>query len=187
MFIPLSVCWGRIPCCRLRWLSLNCWDCWDLNLEHCYREMTLGERHREKREKEGEWGVNLNSLKAVVYRIFCLVFLFFREAVTVSVCVCFLPDISMALFLKVLMTVPSFLRRSGELRLSATFCFNRERTFRFGSETRWERGYENCSVCSQETKTVITFSISDCHQNCEEENLEWKLGDVSWKVKIFGG
>lgn len=45
------------------------------------------------------------------------------------------PDISMALFLKVLMTVPSFLRRSGELRLSATFCFNRERTFRLGSET----------------------------------------------------
>lgn len=45
------------------------------------------------------------------------------------------PDISMALFLKVLITVPSFLRRSGELRLSATFCFNRERTFRLGSET----------------------------------------------------
>jgi len=41
----------------------------------------------------------------------------------------------MALFLKVLMTVPSFLRRSGELRLSATFCFNRDRTFRLGSET----------------------------------------------------
>lgn len=51
-----------------------------------------------------------------------------------SMCVCS-PDISMALFLKVLITVPSFLRRSGELRLSATFCFNRERTFRFGSET----------------------------------------------------
>lgn len=52
------------------------------------------------------------------------------------VCVCVRsPDISMALFLKVLMTVPSFLRRRGELRLSATFCFKRERTLRFGSET----------------------------------------------------
>lgn len=46
-----------------------------------------------------------------------------------------LPDISMALFLKVLMTVPSFLRSSGELRLSATFCLSLDRTFRFGSET----------------------------------------------------
>lgn len=46
------------------------------------------------------------------------------------------PDISIALFLKVLITVPSFLRSSGELRLSATFCFNRERTFKLGSETR---------------------------------------------------
>lgn len=57
-----------------------------------------------------------------------------------SRCICgsvgvFQPDISIALFLKVLMTVPSFLRRRGELRLSATFCFNRERTLRFGSET----------------------------------------------------
>lgn len=55
------------------------------------------------------------------------------------VCVCvFSPDISIALFLKVLMTVPSFLRRRGELRLSATFCFSRDRTFRFGSETGGE-------------------------------------------------
>lgn len=48
------------------------------------------------------------------------------------------PDISIALFLKVLITVPSFLRSSGELRLSATFCFNRERTFKLGSETEQE-------------------------------------------------
>ena len=40
----------------------------------------------------------------------------------------------MALFLKVLMTVPSFLLSRGLLRLSATFCFNLERTFRLGSD-----------------------------------------------------
>lgn len=44
------------------------------------------------------------------------------------------PVISMALFLKVLMTVPSLRLRRGLLRRSATFCFNRERTFRLGSE-----------------------------------------------------
>lgn len=44
------------------------------------------------------------------------------------------PVISIARFLKVLMTVPSFLRSRGLLRLSATFCFNRERTFKLGSE-----------------------------------------------------
>lgn len=32
------------------------------------------------------------------------------------------------------MTVPSFLRSSGLLLRSATFCFNRDRTFRLGSE-----------------------------------------------------
>jgi hypothetical protein len=57
-----------------------------------------------------------------------------------GVCVCALsPEISMALFLKVLITVPSFLLSRGLLRLSATFCFNRERTFRLGSEAVRER------------------------------------------------
>lgn len=64
------------------------------------------------------------------------------KCVSRSACV-FSPDISMALFLKVLMTVPSFLRRRGELRLSATFCFNRERTLRFGSETGGGSGEES--------------------------------------------
>lgn len=45
-----------------------------------------------------------------------------------------LPISSRALFLKGVMTVPSFLLRRGLLLLSATFCFNLERTFRFGSE-----------------------------------------------------
>lgn len=44
------------------------------------------------------------------------------------------PVISTALFLKVLMTVPSFRRRRGLLLRSATFCFSLERTFKFGSE-----------------------------------------------------
>lgn len=44
------------------------------------------------------------------------------------------PVISTALFLKVLMTVPSFRRRRGLLLRSATFCFSLERTFRLGSE-----------------------------------------------------
>lgn len=42
--------------------------------------------------------------------------------------------ISTALFLKVLITVPSFRRRRGLLLLSATFCFSLERTFKLGSE-----------------------------------------------------
>lgn len=74
------------------------------------------------------------------------------------VCVCvFSPDISMALFLKVLMTVPSFLRRRGELRLSATFCFSRDRTFRFGSETGGEsaeRGKMNGGGRDKKSPTV---------------------------------
>lgn len=49
-------------------------------------------------------------------------------------CACCSPVISIALFLNVLMTVPSFLRSRGLLLLSATFCFNRERTFKLGSE-----------------------------------------------------
>lgn len=44
------------------------------------------------------------------------------------------PVISTALFLKVLMTVPSFRRRRGLLLRSATFCFSLERTFKLGSE-----------------------------------------------------
>lgn len=44
------------------------------------------------------------------------------------------PVISTALFLKVLITVPSFRRRRGLLLLSATFCFSLERTFKLGSE-----------------------------------------------------
>lgn len=60
------------------------------------------------------------------------------------------PEISMALFLKVLMTVPSFRRRRGELRLSATFCFSRDRTFRLGSETgRVRRRQVQLSCLSQ--------------------------------------
>lgn len=46
-----------------------------------------------------------------------------------------LPRSSRALFLKGVMMLPSFLLRSGLLLLSATFCFNLERTFRLGSET----------------------------------------------------
>lgn len=42
--------------------------------------------------------------------------------------------ISTALFLKVLMTVPSLRRRRGLLLRSATFCFSLERTFKLGSE-----------------------------------------------------
>ena len=44
------------------------------------------------------------------------------------------PVISTALFLKVLMTVPSLRRRRGLLLRSATFCFSLERTFKLGSE-----------------------------------------------------
>lgn len=46
------------------------------------------------------------------------------------------PVISTALFLKVLMTVPSLRRRRGLLLRSATFCFSLERTFKLGSEAR---------------------------------------------------
>lgn len=42
--------------------------------------------------------------------------------------------ISTALFLKVLITVPSLRRRRGLLLRSATFCFSLERTFKLGSE-----------------------------------------------------
>lgn len=42
--------------------------------------------------------------------------------------------ISTALFLKVLMTVPSLRRKRGLLLRSATFCFSLERTFKLGSE-----------------------------------------------------
>lgn len=44
------------------------------------------------------------------------------------------PVISTALFLKVLMTVPSLRRKRGLLLRSATFCFSLERTFKLGSE-----------------------------------------------------
>lgn len=72
-------------------------------------------------------------IKAAIHTLHLRAYLhFFSEWKRKRLCS---PDISMALFLKVLMTVPSFLRRRGELRLSATFCFKRERTFRLGSET----------------------------------------------------
>lgn len=48
--------------------------------------------------------------------------------------------LSSVLFLNVLIMVPSFLRNNGLLLLSATFCFNLERTFKFGSEAVFRRG-----------------------------------------------
>lgn len=119
--IPQSGCWGPTPCCRLIWPCWSCWDCWDLNPERCctWRRLDHTDTGNEPRCCSG------HSASMLVAS----------------------PEISMALFLKVLMTVPSFLRRRGELRLSATFCFSRDRTFRLGSETgRVRRGQVQLSV-----------------------------------------
>lgn len=92
-------------------------------------------------------GNERNGKVRVFPRVFPGVFVDVRDV--------FSPDISIALFLKVLMTVPSFLRRRGELRLSATFCFKRERTLRFGSETGGGSGEEDQQVWAQTEEKKI--------------------------------
>lgn len=63
--------------------------------------------------------------------------------------------ISTALFLKVLMTVPSLRRRSGLLLRSATFCFSLERTFKLGSEA----GEKGAGAQPHSSKQAHTFHI----------------------------
>lgn len=57
------------------------------------------------------------------------------------------PVTSSGRFLSAVTTGPSFLRRSGLLLLSATFCFSLERSFRLGSEA------------AQENETVLGVSL----------------------------
>lgn len=56
--------------------------------------------------------------------------------------VCRLPDVpvtSSGRFLRAVTTGPSFLRKRGLLRLSATFCFSLDRNFRLGSDAEQEK------------------------------------------------
>lgn len=58
---------------------------------------------------------------------------------------CCLPDIpvtSSGRFLRAVTTGPSFLRRRGLLRLSATFCFSLDRNFRLGSDAEQKKKKE---------------------------------------------
>lgn len=52
------------------------------------------------------------------------------------------------LFLYELVTLPSFLLSKGLLLLSATFCFNRERTFKLGSEAVFLKGKSFLQSCA---------------------------------------
>lgn len=75
------------------------------------------------------------------------------------------PVISTALFLKVLITVPSFRRRRGLLLLSATFCFSLERTFKLGSEAG-ERvaGAQGSSTQNPEAHPSLIQGTSELQQ-----------------------
>lgn len=56
--------------------------------------------------------------------------------------ICRLPDIpvtSSGRFLRAVTTGPSFLRKRGLLRLSATFCFSLDRNFRLGSDAEQKK------------------------------------------------
>lgn len=54
---------------------------------------------------------------------------------------------SYVLFLYGFITFPSFLLSNGLLLLSATFCFNLERTFRLGSEAVFLNGKSSFEAC----------------------------------------
>lgn len=67
--------------------------------------------------------------------------------------------ISTALFLKVLMTVPSLRRRRGLLLRSATFCFSLERTFKLGSEAGEKEAEAQTCPHKEAQPTAQPFSI----------------------------
>lgn len=84
------------------------------------------------------------------------------------------PVISTALFLKVLMTVPSLRRRSGLLLRSATFCFSLERTFKLGSEA----GEKGAGAQPHSSKQTYTCCPAPPHSHL------YVPGAIFWEVRL---
>lgn len=85
-----------------------------------------------------------------------------------------LPMNSRVLFLKGVMTLPSFLRISGLLLLSATFCFNRDRTFRFGSEAVGKRHLISRNrVIHHMLQLLSQFTHSEAAPNSDQPTFLW--------------
>lgn len=81
---------------------------------------------------------------------------------------------STALFLKVLMTVPSLRRRRGLLLRSATFCFSLERTFKLGSEA----GEKVARAQIQPHKQAYTCGLAPPHSHL------YLQGATCWEARL---